>query len=76
MVSAILRLRVQQPGPLDRLIRYDQSQVLAYAPVTGHHHLHRIHRPEIHSGPGNSGQCGHDRGQGAHPDRMIRSTRV
>ncbi|MGH3771485.1 MAG: class A beta-lactamase [Pseudonocardiaceae bacterium] len=36
-VSAILRLRVQQPGLLDRLIRYDQSQLVTYAPVTSQH---------------------------------------
>ena len=37
VVAAILRLRQQQPGLLDRLVRYDRSQVLEYAPVTSQH---------------------------------------
>ncbi|QUQ63483.1 class A beta-lactamase [Kutzneria sp. CA-103260] len=36
-VGAILRLRQQQPGLLDRVIHYDQSQVLSYAPITSQH---------------------------------------
>ncbi|MFD2420630.1 class A beta-lactamase [Amycolatopsis pigmentata] len=36
-VAAILRLRTRQPGLLDRVIHYDSSQVLEYAPVTSHH---------------------------------------
>jgi beta-lactamase class A len=36
-VSAILRLRQQQPGLLDRVIHYDRSQLLSYAPVTSQH---------------------------------------
>lgn len=36
-VSAILRLRDRQPGLLDRVIHYDRSQVLEYAPVTSQH---------------------------------------
>lgn len=35
--SAILRLRNQQPGLLDKVIRYDQSQLLPHAPVTSQH---------------------------------------
>ncbi|HWE91352.1 MAG TPA: class A beta-lactamase [Pseudonocardiaceae bacterium] len=33
-VSAILRLRAQQPGLLDRVIHYDRSQLLSYSPDT------------------------------------------
>jgi beta-lactamase class A len=35
--AAILRQRLQQPGLLDRLIRYDRSQLLSYAPITSRH---------------------------------------
>jgi beta-lactamase class A len=37
VVGAILKLRQQQSGLLDRVIHYDQSQVLSYAPVTSQH---------------------------------------
>ncbi|KAA2266552.1 class A beta-lactamase [Solihabitans fulvus] len=37
VVAAILALRGRQPGLLDRLIRYDRSQLLSYAPVTSQH---------------------------------------
>ncbi|MEC3981300.1 class A beta-lactamase [Amycolatopsis sp. H20-H5] len=36
-VAAVLRLRDRQPGLMDRLIRYDRSQLLSYAPVTTQH---------------------------------------
>jgi beta-lactamase class A len=35
--AAVLRLRAQRPGLLDEVIRYDQSQVLEYAPATSQH---------------------------------------
>ncbi|MEV6606284.1 class A beta-lactamase [Kutzneria sp. NPDC051319] len=37
VVGAILQLRQQQPGLLDRVIAYDKSKVLSYAPVTSLH---------------------------------------
>lgn len=37
VVAAILALRQQQPGLLDRVIHYDKSQVLEYAPITSQH---------------------------------------
>lgn len=37
VVGAILQLRQQQSGLLDRVIPYDKSQVLAYAPITSQH---------------------------------------
>jgi beta-lactamase class A len=37
VVAAILTLRQQQPGLLDRVIHYDKSQVLEYAPITSQH---------------------------------------
>ena len=37
VVGAILKLRQRQPGLLDRVIHYDQSQVLSYAPITSQH---------------------------------------
>ncbi|MFC0440075.1 class A beta-lactamase [Kutzneria buriramensis] len=37
VVGAILQLRQQQPGLLDRVITYDKSQVLSYAPITSQH---------------------------------------
>ena len=37
VVGAILQLRQQQSGLLDRVIHYDKSQVLAYAPITSQH---------------------------------------
>ena len=36
-VSAVQRLAATQPGLLDRLLRYDASAVLEYAPVTSQH---------------------------------------
>jgi beta-lactamase class A len=36
-VSAILRLSARQPGLLDRVIHYDRSKLLSYAPVTSQH---------------------------------------
>ncbi len=35
--AAILRLRTQQPGLLEKVIHYDRSQLLEYAPVTTQH---------------------------------------
>jgi len=37
VAAAILRLRDREPGLLDRVIRYDRSQLLEYAPVTSQH---------------------------------------
>ncbi|HET6502031.1 MAG TPA: class A beta-lactamase [Amycolatopsis sp.] len=36
-VSAVLRSSARQPGLLDRVIHYDRSQLLEYAPVTTRH---------------------------------------
>jgi beta-lactamase class A len=36
-VSAILRSSSRQPGLLDRLVHFDRSQLLEYAPVTSQH---------------------------------------
>lgn len=37
VAGAILRLRQQQSGLLDRVIQYDKSKVLSYAPITSQH---------------------------------------
>jgi beta-lactamase class A len=37
VVGAILQLRQQQSGLLDRVIPYDRSKVLSYAPITSQH---------------------------------------
>jgi beta-lactamase class A len=37
VVAAILRQRDREPGLLDRVIHYDRSQLLEYAPVTSQH---------------------------------------
>jgi beta-lactamase class A len=37
VVGAILQLRQQQSGLLDRVIQYDKSKVLSYAPITSQH---------------------------------------
>jgi beta-lactamase class A len=37
VVGAILQLRQQQSGLLDRVIPYDKSKVLSYAPITSQH---------------------------------------
>jgi beta-lactamase class A len=42
VVGAILQLRQQQAGLLDRVIHYDKSQVLAYAPITSQHTSMRV----------------------------------
>ncbi|WP_311734475.1 class A beta-lactamase [Actinoalloteichus hymeniacidonis] len=36
-VAAVLRLRVTEPELMERVVQYDQSQVLEYAPVTAQH---------------------------------------
>jgi beta-lactamase class A len=37
VTSGVLRLSEREPGLLDRVIRYDRSQLLEYAPVTSQH---------------------------------------